>query len=150
MTDDRRMPSGAVLGDHQPRLVPTLAELLADPMRGRDLAPEQAAGLLVALASVQRALELALTAPALTLVAESRGDPGTASPPQTYPGCWLTPEQAAEVCGVSKRQVYSWSRLLEWRPFVRRLSRKALRIEERGLRRWLDSRCAVEALARRR
>jgi hypothetical protein len=50
----------------------------------------------------------------------------------------LTAAEAAEIARVPARVVYGWSRRTDWRAFVHRLSRKVLRIEERGFRRWLD------------
>ena len=126
MTADRRMFSGAGLANRQPCLVPTLAELLADPMRGRDLAPEQAAALLVALASVQRALELALTAPAQLPATEGRGAP---PPPQL-----LTMAEAAD----RSRKSVRWIRD-NWRTemsFAVRKGRTVL-FPEAEFERWL-------------
>jgi hypothetical protein len=122
---------------------PSLAELAQDPGRIREVAPQDALRLLVQVGALSMALA--------GRMAEGGGSPSPAAPPspQTCPGRWLTLEQAADVCGVSKRQIYSWSRQSEWRRFTRKLSRKALRVEERGLQRWLDSRPAVGALARR-
>jgi predicted DNA-binding transcriptional regulator AlpA len=49
----------------------------------------------------------------------------------------LTPEQAAAIIGVDKAWLYRHSKQL---PFARRLSRKKIRFNEAGLRRWLASR----------
>lgn len=49
----------------------------------------------------------------------------------------LTPAQAAERLGVSVRWLYRHAKSL---PFVRRLSRRALRFDPAGLRRWVASR----------
>jgi hypothetical protein len=51
---------------------------------------------------------------------------------------WLTPHEAATIARVQRRVIYGWSRRMDWRGFTRRLSRKVLRVEERGFRRWLD------------
>jgi excisionase family DNA binding protein len=49
----------------------------------------------------------------------------------------LTPEQAAELIGVKKEWLYRHAKQL---PFCRRLSRKAVRFNETGLKRWLAAR----------
>ena len=49
----------------------------------------------------------------------------------------LTPQQAADRLGVSVRWLYRHAKSL---PFVRRLSRRALRFDPAGLRRWVTSR----------
>jgi len=48
----------------------------------------------------------------------------------------LTAEEAAKILGVTVRWIYRHQRL----PFIRKLSRKALRVSEGGLRRWLVAR----------
>jgi predicted DNA-binding transcriptional regulator AlpA len=45
----------------------------------------------------------------------------------------LTVDEAASILGVTSRWLYRHQRL----PFVRKLSRKALRVSELGLRQWL-------------
>src|SRR5688572_27164896 len=50
---------------------------------------------------------------------------------------WLTPEQASAIIGVNKRWLYRHAKQL---PFAKKLSRKALRFNEIGLRRWLATR----------
>jgi predicted DNA-binding transcriptional regulator AlpA len=49
----------------------------------------------------------------------------------------LTPEQAAAIIGVDIKWLYRHSKQL---PFTRRLSRKKIRFNESGLRRWLAAR----------
>jgi len=49
----------------------------------------------------------------------------------------LTPEEAAGLIGVKKEWLYRHSRQL---PFTRRLSRKKIRFNEAGLKRWLAAR----------
>ena len=120
-----------------------LAEIARDPSRVRDVSPEDAPGLLAQVS----ALGMALAARVLEGAAAAKPASGATPRPQPHPGHWLTPDEAAAVCGVTRRQVYSWSRRLEWRSFTRRLSRKALRIEEAGLRKWLNSRLASSTLA---
>ena len=49
----------------------------------------------------------------------------------------LTPEQAAAMIGVDKKWLYRHSKQL---PFIRRLSKKNIRFNEAGLKRWLATR----------
>jgi hypothetical protein len=83
------------------------------------------------LPSVLGALEAArATAWArLTLPAK----PSTPEPPER----WLTPQEAAEICRSTKRQVYEWAMGKRW---ARRPSRRKLLIDEAGFRAWLASR----------
>jgi predicted DNA-binding transcriptional regulator AlpA len=50
----------------------------------------------------------------------------------------LTVAEAATILGVTPKWLYRHQKL----PFVRKLSRKALRVSENGLRRWLATRKA--------
>jgi hypothetical protein len=100
-------------------------------------APEHAAE--ISLASVPAALgALAELQGLLTLrlVSGREGQGATAKPP-TEPDRLLTPEEAAEIMGVSPRWLRRRAKAL---PFARRLSRKALRFSETGLRRYLAAR----------
>lgn len=49
----------------------------------------------------------------------------------------LTPDEAAEILHVDKDWLYRHAKQL---PFTRRLSRKKIRFNEAGLRRWLQAR----------
>ncbi len=49
----------------------------------------------------------------------------------------LTPSEAAQILGETKRWLYRHSYRL---PFTRRLSRKSLRFSEAGLRKWMSTR----------
>jgi hypothetical protein len=51
----------------------------------------------------------------------------------------LTPEQAAELAGVTRARILAWAHGARW---AVRPSRKCLRISERAFRRWLGSRPA--------
>ena len=53
------------------------------------------------------------------------------------PERWITPDRAAEIAAVPKRRVYQWAHGKRW---ASRLSRKTLRISERGFRAWLAMR----------
>src|SRR5262245_57790080 len=50
---------------------------------------------------------------------------------------WLTPAEAASIIGVNKARVYRYAR--KW-SFAKKISPKALRISESGLRRWIATR----------
>jgi hypothetical protein len=90
-------------------------------------------GLLASLAALQAAVAAQLASPNATRSAT--GDPSTSRPTHDH---WLTPDAAATLASVPRRTIYGWSRRLDWRPFTRRLSRKVLRVEEVGFRRWLE------------
>jgi predicted DNA-binding transcriptional regulator AlpA len=49
----------------------------------------------------------------------------------------LTPDEAAAMIGVDKKWLYRHSKQL---PFIRRLSKKNIRFNEAGLKRWLATR----------
>jgi hypothetical protein len=53
---------------------------------------------------------------------------------------WLTADQAAAQLGVTPRWIRRRARVL---PFVRRISGKAIRVNDEGLRRWLAARRAA-------
>lgn len=51
----------------------------------------------------------------------------------------LTPDEAAAFLRVTKREVYSLARTVEWRSFiVVKISRKRMRIREAAFHRWLN------------
>jgi hypothetical protein len=110
--------------------MPTHAELLETPERALELAPVEAATMLARVGALEAMLRARLAMPP-----GDRPDPADLGDGR---GRWMTPEEAAPVAGVSRRVIYGWSRRTDWRGFTRRLSRKVLRIEERGFRRWLD------------
>lgn len=110
------------------RLVPTTAELLAAPALALELGPTEAAALLASVEGLAAILRLAAT----------QAPVSSSERPSPQPGRWLTPDEAASIASVHRRVVYSWSRRADWRGFTRRLSRKVLRVEELGFRRWLD------------
>jgi predicted DNA-binding transcriptional regulator AlpA len=53
------------------------------------------------------------------------------------PDRWLTPDEAAKLMQVNEAWIYRNSRRL---PFAKKLSRKQLRLSEKGLMRWLAAR----------
>ncbi len=66
----------------------------------------------------------------MALSLNDHGRPANESEPDQL----LTPEEAASILGVTPRWLYRHAKRL---PFTRRISRKALRFSEAGLRRWL-------------
>ncbi len=110
-----------------------LGLLLADLERQRtDAERAQATAPIAAvLAAVLEDLRCAVSvAPVRTPI---QTDPSDA---QGQPGL-LTPAQAAERLGVSIRWLYRHANSL---PFVRRLTRRALRFDSKGLERWITAR----------
>ena len=57
--------------------------------------------------------------------------------PTTENDVWLTPEKASAILGVNKKWLYRHAKDLS---FAKKLSRKALRFNEAGLRRWMATR----------
>jgi len=112
------------------RPTPTLDEILREPGCAASIAPEARQRIVAELAALTLTL---LSAPA----PPSEPDPAAAPEAQASEGRWLTPDEAAAVASVPRRTIYGWSRRSDWRPFTHRLSRKVLRIEEAGFRRWL-------------
>lgn len=110
--------------------IPSPAELLATPERALDLPPAVAAPLLAKVEGLAALLRVAASR-STGLDRVGRGDVGSE-------GRLLTPDEAARLASVPRRTIYGWSRRLDWRPFCRRFSRKVLRIEESGFRRWLE------------
>jgi hypothetical protein len=97
-------------------------------------APVDRPGLMVALATRLAQLGVALAVPATT------GNVGPSPPQAGMDDRLLSPEQAAEVLGgVSAKWVLRHTKGLRFR---RDLSRKVVRFEESGLRRWVGMRRA--------
>ncbi len=96
-----------------------------------DVSVEQVPALLGELERLKAGLWARLVVPA------HNGAPQTA--PISDKDKLLTPEEAAELLSVKVSWLYrNWQRL----PFARKLSRKALRFNESGLRRWQVTRRA--------
>lgn len=68
---------------------------------------------------------------------QPRPSPSSSGSPEELSDCLLTPQEAAQMLGVTVRWLYRRSDRL---PFARRLSRKALRFSETGIRRYLATR----------
>ena len=105
-----------------------MATLNLEPESVGKVPLEQIPGLLVKIAGLQAVLLARLISGSPT----SNGGP-TATEPDRF----MTAEQVAPVLGVTPRWLYRHAGKL---PFTRRLSRKALRFSEAGLRRYLASR----------
>ena len=114
-------------------VVPMLADLLDHPEQAMDLAPPVAVAALVKVEGLAAVLRIAAAAPA-----HAGERPEHATVENGNGGRWLTPDEAAALASVPRRIIYGWSRKAGWKAFSRRLSRKVLRIEEAGLRRWLE------------
>jgi hypothetical protein len=107
---------------------PHLATLLADPASADGLALDAIPPLLCQLSALQTALATRLL----------QGRPSDDESPTPEQDRLLTIDAAAAILGVTPKWLYRHKRL----PFVRPLSRKALRVSEAGLRRWLAAKRA--------
>jgi excisionase family DNA binding protein len=110
----------------------TLRELLTDPERLRELKDEEVAPLLIELTTMQ--LRLAALAECLLARTVSRSDD------RPDDDRLLQVDEAASRLGVDARWIRRRARTL---PFVRRLSGKAIRVSEEGLKRWVSMRRAA-------
>ncbi len=105
-----------------PAPLPSLDQLAADPARVRDLPPEVARDLFPKVAALHAALQVR----AVSL-------DGAAQPEAPEWDRLLTPEEAAQILGVTVKWLYRHAKRFS---FTRRLSRKCLRFSEAGLRKW--------------
>jgi hypothetical protein len=106
-----------------------VSALLSDPTKVGEVRPDVIVPLLCQLGALQVALSARLL---------SVAEPARAAESAPESDRLLTAEEAATLLGVTPRWLYRHQRL----PFVRKLSRKALRVSETGLRRWLAARKA--------
>ncbi len=111
---------------------PTLAELLEIPSRAAAVPAERIPSLLGRLESLRAVLLARLI------------NAGTPAPPtsiqvsgEAHSDRLLTPTEAATLMGVKVRWLYQHHRAF---PFAKKLSRRVLRFDEAGLRRWLAHR----------
>src|SRR5688572_1363564 len=105
-----------------PSAPPDLATLLSDPLRISETPVDAIPALLCQLSAFQSALAAQL------LRGLTREEPTAVETDRLLPV-----EEAATILGVTPKWLYRHKTL----PFVRKLSRKALRVSEAGLRRWL-------------
>ena len=106
-----------------------LIHLFQDPGRAGEVMPADVPGLLGELESV-RVLLFARLLSGQGAVKDGRDD-------REAPDRLLTPSAAAVLLGVSVRWLHKHHRQLS---FTRRLSRRALRFSELGLRHWIEQR----------
>ena len=112
--------------------VPKLAELIADPGKVSALPLEAIPAMRGELARLDTMLLCRL------MNASRNGHVETPAEDN-----WLKAEQAAPLLGVTPRWLYRHAKRL---PFARRLSRKALRFSERGLRKWQSTKNSLTML----
>ena len=106
--------------------VPSMEALIASPRLVRALAPEAARDLYVALAPLVAELQITATTPQSNVaVARVSTD------------VWLTADDVAERLKTTRGAIYGLARRADWRHFCTRPNRRTLRINERGLTRWL-------------
>ena len=106
----------------------SLADLVTAPDRAKELPVGAIPALLVQVAVVQAALAARL------LEVQVEGAAPREETSTSHGGQWITVEEAATIAGLSRRWFYQHKSL----PFVRQVSRKAIRISEPGLRRWMQ------------
>jgi len=88
--------------------------------------PEDVPALALAVAA-----RLAQVGGSMTAVPISTSGNGKSDP---EPEHWLTPQAAAAIAAVPETRIYAWARGQRW---ATRPSRRCLRIDEGGFRRWL-------------
>ena len=110
-------------------IAPNLVDLARDPARVIDVPVSAVPPLMAQVAALQVALAARLAGPSPPPAESPSGPPGNER--------LLTPPEAAALLGVTVTWLYRHAGRL---PFTRRLSRKALRFNETGLRRWLAAR----------
>lgn len=108
-----------------------LLSLLQAPAQPLQCGDDELHGMLVETTRLQ--IELAAVSARLLEELITRKGVG-ARPPDEH---WLTPDQAAAQLGVTPRWIRRRARVL---PFVRRISGRAIRISDEGLRRWVAGR----------
>ena len=105
--------------------------LLEQPERVSEVPADEVPGLLVRLGALLAALAARQAASA------SNGNKVLQVEPTDNRDRNLTADEAAKMLGMKKSWLYRHSGEF---PFTRRLSRKALRFSEKGIRRWLETR----------
>jgi hypothetical protein len=110
----------------EPAAVVSVDELVASPRLARALTPDAARDLYAALAPLVAELQVAATSmrpPAAVATASAE--------------VWLTPDEVATRLKTTRAAVYGLARRADWRHFCTRPNRRTLRINGRGLDRWL-------------
>ena len=62
---------------------------------------------------------------------------GNGHGPEREAEVWITPQQAAKIASIEVRTLYDWAAN---KPWASRKTKRCLRIDERGFRRWLSAR----------
>ena len=122
--------SGIAAYPAMPNANTILAAILIDPGRVRELGASEAAVLLAEVAAVQAAL-------AARIAAQPQPAPEAQRNGRPEEDRLLTVDETASRLSVTPQWLYRHAKQL---PFTRKLSRKALRFSENGLRRWQASR----------
>ena len=127
--------------------VPTIDELMTDPSRAAHLAPDEARCILVALASLQRSLELVLTAPSAgsdsRALRNEHGGRRELHLETQVENRLLSVKEVAARLGVTVDWCYRHGELLG----ARRLSHRVLRFPESAIMRHLEN--GLDARVRR-
>ncbi len=108
----------------------SVLQAAADPIRCSDSEVQR---MLAEVAQLH--IQLAAATPRLLEELIARKSLTAAQPAEA----WLTADQAATKLGVTPRWIRRRARVL---PFVRRISGKAIRVSDEGLRRWMAARRA--------
>jgi len=118
----------------EPAAVQSVEELVASPRLARALTPEAARDLYVALAPLVAELQVAATSTRSPAVVPASAE------------VWLTPDEVAARLKTTRGAVYGLARRADWRHFCTRPNRRTLRINGRGLDRWLARQMAAESI----
>lgn len=111
----------------------TLEHLIRGERFVEELAPQEAATMLSALAGIQLALANRIL---------------TARPPEQSKlddSKLLNVDDVATLLGTTRGAVYRLSRRQDWRLFAVRISRKNLRFREAGLKKWITQRANLHS-----
>ena len=114
-----------------------LVRLLANPAEVDSLSDDQQVSELLAEVGVRHAQLATLQLSLLSRLIKGRRQPSAVASASSDDDRLLCVDEAAEILNVTPQWLYRHARRL---PFSRRLSRKALRFSEAGLRRWAASR----------
>jgi predicted DNA-binding transcriptional regulator AlpA len=116
-----------------------LEQLISGGRLAEELTPHEVAAMMTALAGVQLALANRI------LTAEPAVPPARPDASKL-----LKVDDVAALLGTAPRAIYSMSQRQDWRPFTVRLSRRHLRFDEAGLRRWIAQRADPNSWEARR
>jgi predicted DNA-binding transcriptional regulator AlpA len=111
-----------------------LEQLICGERLAEELTPQEVAAMMTALAGVQIALANRI------LTAKSPEPPAKPDASKL-----LKVDAVAALLGTAPRAIYSMSQRQDWRPFTVRLSRRHLRFDEAGLRKWIAQRANLNS-----